>query len=634
MCRKHTWLGLGLLVLAGCYAPVRPDIDALICTSASRPLDLQPVTGTAPSASTLHPLGKNALDAPIANRPDEEFESILLASMQDKKADVPQPKGPSLLERLKIPPELEGSERTHTIKIPLNDQKKPDLPKLAEMVKKYFPPLPDIGPDPKPVPGPNGLPLTLADLQQLAQANSPQLREAAAAVEAARGAMIQAGVYTNPTIGLQGAGDGPSGGPTFGPTLGETITTMGKKKLAQAMAQMDLENARLAYRRAETDLMATVRTGYFSVLTGLESIRQNRALVVLTDELYNVMVDRLRGGEQAVYEPMQVAVFAGQARAALIQARNGYTLAWKQLAAGMGLVNMPPTELLGKITQLPIPQFRYDTCLAHVLANHTDVGTAINGIAKARYALRLAEVTPIPDITVQLGLTFDETQPGPNRALGTFAVTAPIPVFDLNKGGVLNAKALLVQANEEPHRVQDDLTGRVADAFRRYNENFDLLDLYLNKILPDQVQAYRSSVERYFGGDIGGLAYNDVITAEQNLVSVVGNYLGVLQAQWQAVSDLGSLLQTNDIFQLAEGKCFVQAPDLSQLLQLPCCHPCSTLPGSHLLPPDLSWPEAGFSPKATATGALGAPVPAAPSPSFSARPAPASNQAAFGAAKE
>ena len=90
-----------------------------------------------------------------------------------------------------------------------------------------------------------------------------------------------------------------------------------------------------------------------------------------------------------------------------------------------------------------------------------------------------------------------------------------------------------------------------------------------------QVQAYRSAVQRHFGGDVGGVAYLDLVTAEQNLVSVIGSYLTVLQAQWQAVSDLGSLLQTNDIFQLAEGKRFAELPDLSHLLELPCCHQCS-----------------------------------------------------------
>ena len=584
---KHAWLGLGLLVLVGCHTAVRPDVDALVCDSARRPLDLQPA-----DASML----------PTASRPrpDASFDKI----QQDKLGDG------DLRKRLAVPAELEGNQYA-PITIPLGPDGKADPQKLREEVQKRFPPLPDIGPDPQAALGPTGKPLTLSDLQLLARANSPLLVLAAADLKTAEGNMIQAGMYPNPGITIFGNSLATSGGPTFGTFFTETIKTMGKLKLAQAAAQMDYEAAKLAYRRAETDLMASVRTGYFSVLVAEESMRQNRALVNLTDELYKVMVDQLKGGQVAVYEPMQVGVFAGQARSALITARNSYTLAWRQLASAMGMPGLKPLQLVGNIRHLPIPQYRFDTCLTHVLANHTDVGTAVLGIAKARYNLRLAEVTPIPDVSVQAGFTNDETQPGPNRIAGNFQAGVILPIFDQNRGAIQAARGALVRANEQPHFVQDDLTARVADAFRRYNENFDLLDLYQRDILPKQVQAYRSSVLRHFGGPADGVAFNDLVSAEQNIVTVIAAYLGILQNQWQAVSDLGSLLQTDDIFQMAEGRRFVEMPDLSHLAELPCCHPCSPLPGAHLQGPDQHWPEAGFRPKATATGALGGPEPQA-----------------------
>jgi outer membrane protein, heavy metal efflux system len=607
MCTKHAWIGLGLLILAGCYAPVRPDVDRLICASALQPVDPQPIStveaGSMLPAPKSASLGKASLSSGSDNRPDAHFGDLILASAQDKKApDIQEQGKPSLLQRLQVPAQLEGSSVPPLV---MPDPK--NKVEYDQAVKKYFPSLPEIGPDPQAGPGPEGRPLALADLQQLARANSPLLRQAATDVEAARGAMQTAGQYANPTFGYQGSSAGPGGGPTNGPFIGQTITTMGKLKLARAAAEKDLENAELAYRRAETDLIASVRTGYFSVLVAEENIRQNRALVTLTDEIYKVMVLQLKGGEFATYEPMQVGVFAAQARTGLIQARNGYTLAWKQLAASLGLPAMPPTALVGNVRALAIPKYRYDTVLAHVLSDHTDVRTALNGIDKARYNLRLAQVTPVPDINAQVGLTDDESQPGPYRMTGNFQVSVTLPVWNINQGGIWSAQSALMRANEEPHRVRDDLTGRVADAYRRYSENFDLLEMYHRDILPMQVQAYRSTVQRHYGGEAGGVAYLDLVTAEQTLVGVIGSYLTVLQAQWQAVADLGSLLQTNDIFQLAEGKRFSELPDLSHLMELPCCHPCNPLPNDAFKGAQLNWPEAGFGPN-TASG-LGAPIP-------------------------
>src|SRR5205807_9848997 len=119
-----------------------------------------------------------------------------------------------------------------------------DVPKvLGKVVNQYFPPLPPVGAGPQAVPGPAGKPLTLADLQRLARANSPLLRQAAADVEAAKGAALQAGLYPNPTLGTLTQTAGPGGGPFYGVIATQTIKTMGKLKLAQAAAVMDLANA-------------------------------------------------------------------------------------------------------------------------------------------------------------------------------------------------------------------------------------------------------------------------------------------------------------------------------------------------------------------------------------------------------
>src|SRR5262249_35151229 len=158
----------------------------------------------------------------------------------------------TLETRLQVPSGVPGAS-VPAIQLP-NPKTDPEGFKAA--VKKYFPPLPSIGPEPEPLPGPGGQPLTLSDLQELARSNSPLLRQAAADVAAAEGAARQAGVYFNPIAGVQSATASNSGGPTYGFILGQTISTMGKKKLAEAAAVMDLENAQIAYHRAEADLMS------------------------------------------------------------------------------------------------------------------------------------------------------------------------------------------------------------------------------------------------------------------------------------------------------------------------------------------------------------------------------------------
>src|SRR5262249_57557667 len=80
-----------------------------------------------------------------------------------------------------------------------------------EAVTRLSRPLPPLAPAPRAALSPTGLPLSLADLQRLAIENSPQLRQAAASVEAARGAAIQARLYPNPNLGYLADQVGSSG---------------------------------------------------------------------------------------------------------------------------------------------------------------------------------------------------------------------------------------------------------------------------------------------------------------------------------------------------------------------------------------------------------------------------------------
>jgi cobalt-zinc-cadmium efflux system outer membrane protein len=582
----------GLLLLAGCTFPVRRQVDDLICDRGEQGYDLRPP------------------------KQDKAGKKENMTPMQDPK------KKPTLEDRLVIPPDL-----------PASDTKMPTLPKdkkdfkeqIEQLLKEHYPPFPKIDKDKDFPPGPDGKPLTLSDLQRIAFMKNPLLKQAASDIEWARGAAIQAGAYPNPTIGYQSVGAGAGGGPFVGMFLSQTIKTMGKLKLAQAAATMDLQNAEFAYRRAETDLLSSVRTSYYAVLVAQESVRANRGLVELTDEVYRVMVVQLRAGQVSPYEASQMGVFAASARTALLTARNARLLAWRQLAAAMGEPHMPATDLAGNI-HVQVPRIDFEKALAHVLTKHTDVLTTAGTIEKARHNLRLQQVTPVPDVTVQATVLNDLTPPGPSRINPTVAVSVPLPVFDLNKGAIRQSQAALVRASEEPHRVQADLTARFSEAYRRYDENRALLQMYQKDILPKQVQAFRLAVKRYFGAQAdapGALTLLDVISAEQNLVTQIGNYLPVLQAQWQAVVDVSSFLQTNQIYEAADEINSAPAIDFEELLKLPCHHPCApaepapTRDGFWMAPaqktPLLLGPQSSMSPAAPGLNfaAVSTPAPSA-----------------------
>ena len=563
------------LLLSGCLSPVRDRVDQEICHQAELPIDLE--RPTPDRARTSVP------DAPGSPHYDSDLR-LTAAQEKDIKPKV------NIEGRLKVKKDIPGSD-AKDIKLPPPPETDEERKKLKEAIDRQFLQLGPIAAEVKPAAGPEGRPLTLSDLQKLALTNSPLIRAAAADVEATKGAAQQTRLYPNPTIGFINSSNSPSSDPLSGGYISGVIKGAGKIKLAFDAANIDVKNAELALRKAESDLRTAVRDGYFALLSAQENLRVQRAMVRLTDEVYKVMVELLQGSQVATYETMQVRVTAMQTRINYLQAHNRYLAAWKQLAATLGLPGMPLTEVAGRIDS-PLPRYQYDQVLAQVLNQHTDALTAKMVVEKARSLLQLAKLTPYPDFSYTLAVQEDRS--APPTAAKTFASLTfgvPLPIFDRNQGGIRQAQGALLRATEESHRVRSTLIQSLSDAFERYENTRIQLEMYQKDMLPNQVQAFRATVMRHARGEPGQIMFTDLVTAEQSLVSLVTSYLGVLHDMWFAAVDIAGLLQTPDLFQVDETLPVASIPDLEHLLPLDCLHPCPVLPDPALRGGNGSWPR-------------------------------------------
>jgi cobalt-zinc-cadmium efflux system outer membrane protein len=230
---------------------------------------------------------------------------------------------------------------------------------------------------------------------------------------------------------------------------------------------------------------------------------------------------------------------------------------------------MPPSELAGRL-DAAIPVHEYDPLLAHVLRRHTDILTAQNVQLKARIDLRLAHVTPVPDVIVRGLLQRDHTTP-PFGTVLSVQVGVPVPVWDRNQGNIQRAEALLYRAAQQSQRAGNDLTARLAEAFARFESNRTLVDYYRKNILPDQVQTYRGVYQRH-QTDPARVSFGDIIVAQQTLVSTVNTYISTLGDFWAAVVDLANLLQVDDLFELARPEAFPVLPELDEVICQPFRH--------------------------------------------------------------
>jgi cobalt-zinc-cadmium efflux system outer membrane protein len=535
---------------------VQERTDEVVCDLAAHPFDVAPP----PSPGADTPGCPQAGRAAGPSAPATDVQTAVLM-----QADKPLTERPPV----KVPEEIPGTEA----ELIANIKKLPPEERLAAIRKVYRPldPLPE---EPTPVPGPDGKPYTLADLQTLAAENSPALVQFASDVRAAEGNLLAAWAYPNPVVSYQASpsNDGSTAG-VQGFFVSQTIKTGGKLKLSAAAAQRALDNAELALKRARSDLSTQVRNAYFALLVAKESVRVTRAMARLTDEIYLLEENLLEGGFVAPYDPFAFRAQANTARLAYAQAIQTYQYSWMQLVSAVGLRQLPLTEVAGRIDAF-IPYYDYDRVKAHVLRNHTDILTARNGIDAAHYNLKLAQITPwAPDVALSVGVQKEFALP-PQQVVPSVSVGVPLPIWDQNKGNIMAAEAALVRAKEGPHAAEMNLTTTLATAYMGYKTNLEALEYYRKYILPDLVQTFRGVEERRRFDQT--LALADLSTAQQNLATGVTNYLTLLGTLWSSTVGVADLLQTDDLFQLAQPRELPPLPDLEHLPALPCRHPCAS----------------------------------------------------------
>lgn len=456
------------------------------------------------------------------------------------------PPAQSLLERLKIPEVIPGANARPII-VPPRD---PNMPAVRySVIDKIFPNVPGP-PVTVPLPlTPDQRRMTLAELHDIALSNNPLLVQAQANITSMYGNAVQAGTHPNPVVGYEADTVGSAGTRNYmGLYFNQQVKTAGKLNLARAVGNVDVMNAQLSVRKARVQVLSQVNMGYYAVLVAQENVRISEALVRFTNEVYRIQVEKLREGEATNYEPAQLRSLAVQARSALVQSQNRYISAWKQLAAQMGTPNLPPVELEGS-ADMPVPDLNFDQALSRLLTLHPDVAAARNSESQARIQLQLEKVTPVPDVILYGAIQRDFTTPGRVQNTYNMQVGVPLPLFDRNRGRIVNQQGDLVQATQQIRRVQFELTAQLADAFERYQTNRVQLQYYRDQILPDLARAYKGIYERH-QQESAEVGFGDVIVAQQNLATAIGVYISTLTAQWQGLTDLGNLLQVEDLNEL------------------------------------------------------------------------------------
>lgn len=333
--------------------------------------------------------------------------------------------------------------------------------------------------------------VTLRDALELARAQSPARRAAAARAEAADLAKGLAGRYPNPLAEIRLENWAPGlhdrlPYDTFA-TVTQTVELGGKRSARQGVAAAGAQGAQASLWSAERELDAEIVLRFLTVVRGRERARTLAEHVDGLSELVRILERRVVEGfaAEADLEKLRTERVRVDTDSALARIHANRELA--VLSAVVGWSSAPPVESLAQ-PELSVPPgalaasasgtgapgvIPAPDLVGAAIERRPDVHVAAARLDAARQALRFEQARRVPDLLVVGGL---KRTGGYDTAVAS--VLVPVPLFDRNqpalalaRGGVAAAELDLAQTRRLAEgqiraalQAAGDLARRSADA--------------------------------------------------------------------------------------------------------------------------------------------------------------------------
>jgi outer membrane protein, heavy metal efflux system len=368
---------------------------------------------------------------------------------------------------------------------------------------------------------------------------------AQARAEAARGRMIQAGLYLNPSITWEAEDmrlHERDGAANQGPIFDQTFVTAHKLMLAKAAAAQGVAAAEWQALTRWYDVVTRTRLAYFEVLTAQRTVATAEEMVRVAGQALDAAKKVREAGAGTRPDVLRAQVELNQTQVDLRVAQQRLAASWQLLAVALGVPEVP-CPCLQDIMQAPAPAYDWHAVLAAVTSATSPVQEAEALVMQADRALQLAKAERCPNIRVAVRPLYafaDQT------AEMTVWLGAPVPIFNRNQGNIRAAEADLARSRDEVRQVELRLKERLAGAFQRYFSARQQAETYEKLILPEARESLRLIRTGYESGD-AKYDFTTLLQAQRTLFQARLIYVQSLGELWRAVSDIAGLLQQDNL---------------------------------------------------------------------------------------
>jgi cobalt-zinc-cadmium efflux system outer membrane protein len=382
--------------------------------------------------------------------------------------------------------------------------------------------------------------LTLPQALALALLQNPELASVAWEVRAGEARTLQAGLVPNPEFEVEVenfSGSGEFRGFDAAETtiaLSQVIELGGKRLRRVRVAALERDLAAWDYEAKRIDVFTATTKAFVDVLSAQQQLALNQDLVRLAEQILRSVGARVQAGQVSPVEETRARVTLSTSRITLERARRELTAAQERLAATWGSTTPSFERVEGALEPIaPIPSAER---LARRIGQNPDVARWVAALGQRHASVELEEARRIPNVTAIGGVRrHHETH---DTALVTL-LSIPLPIFDRNQGGILEARYQLAKAEEDRRSAEVRVLSEVATTYAELSNAFTEATTLQHDVLPGASSAFEAFSEGYRQGKFGFL---DVLDAQRTLFEAKGRYIEALTAYHRAVADMERLI--------------------------------------------------------------------------------------------
>ncbi len=381
--------------------------------------------------------------------------------------------------------------------------------------------------------------LSLRDALVLSLKGNPELAAFSQEVRAIEAAVLQAGVLPNPVLeigadNLANARKAEAGDRALSLQIGQLIELGGKRAARIQLAEIGRDIASWDYEAKRIEVVSRVAQRFVDVLAAQSRQALADESVGLAQQVAEAVAKRVQAGKVSPVEETKARLTLASVEVELEQAKRELSAARSALGALWGEPYPRFQKAIGDLAK-PVPLPSYEA-LAGRVRNNPELARWRTEISRRQARVEAERAKAVPDVTVSAGVSrfsqFDD------RAF-MVGIAIPIPVFDRNRGGILEASRRLEKSSDERRTVEIRLVTELAQAYQRLAAIDKEIQALRTTLLPGAQSAFDAATKGY---QLGKFSFLDVLDAQRTLFQIRTQNLRALADYQRGVSEIERLV--------------------------------------------------------------------------------------------